>query len=354
MIRATLQNFSSSEINQLLSIIEKLSGTLDQYTLRREIGEDMLRLLNSDFIASYIWNEELGKFIDAVFLNMSPENINQYDTYYQFCDPITFQLQKKRRATPVCEVMPQRELEKTEFFNDFLMKDGLHHGINVYAYDGDLNIGDLRIWRTKNKPEYGVHEKSILDILLPYFRNAMRNAGALSDTKKTVNIWKRLLQTEKTSVFLFDEDERLKYQNASARTLKKSLNQEMYRSLFKQIESLLRGDLSHTLWGTFSLSVLLIRSQNRRRVYKTILLNPTNPKQLSRDYLKSKYGLSPREAEISLLVCKGLTDKEIASVLGNSFSTVRTHLKRIFHKIDVTTRTELVFVLIEDHVTIAF
>jgi DNA-binding CsgD family transcriptional regulator len=354
MIRATLQNLGSSEINRLLSIIEKLSGTLDQYALRREIAEDLLRLLRSDFIASYIWNEDSEKFIDVVFLNMSPENIIRYDSYYQFCDPITFKLQKKRRATPVCEVMPQKELEKTEFFNDFLMTDGLHHGINVYAYDGDVNIGDLRIWRTKNKSEYGVHEKRILDTLLPYFRNALRNARALSDTKQTVNIWKRLFQTTKTSVFLFDEEGCLNYQNASARALKSSLNQEIYKNLFKKITSLSRGDLSHTVWGAFSLSVLLIRSQNKARVYKAILLHPTNPTRLSRDYLQGKYGLSPREAEISLLVCKGLTDKEIASVLGNSFSTVRTHLKRIFHKVDVTTRTEMFFVLIEDHVTIAF
>ena len=86
-----------------------------------------------------------------VFLNMSPDNLARYEEYYQFRDPITPVLQKRRRATLVREVMPQDELEKTEFFNDFLIQDGLHHGINVYAYDGDLNIGDLRIWRGKGR-----------------------------------------------------------------------------------------------------------------------------------------------------------------------------------------------------------
>lgn len=354
MTNTTLNHFSSSEINQLLSIIKKLSETLDKYTLRKEIAEDLLRLLHSDFIASYIWNGEQGKFMNGIFLNMSSENISRYDNYYQFCDPITFQLQKRRKATLVCDVMPQRDLEKTEFFNDFLMVDGLHHGINVYAYDGNVNIGDLRIWRTKNRPKYGLHEKRILDTLLPYFRNALFNARALSDTKKNINTWKRLLETTKVSVFLFDENGHLSYQNNSARDLDSSLNRKMHKRFFDQIASLTRGDLSHTTWGPFSLSVLSTHSPYNGRACKAILVQRTNPSSLGKDYLQQKYALSPREAEISLLVCKGLTDREIASVLESSYSTVRTHIKRIFHKIDVTTRTELVFVLIEDHVTISF
>ena len=72
--------------------------------------------------------------------------------------------------------MPQKELEKTEFFNDFLMVDGLHHGINLYAYDGDLNIGDLRIWRAKGTPDFGKREVALLETIKPYFRNSLRNA----------------------------------------------------------------------------------------------------------------------------------------------------------------------------------
>jgi len=354
MTGAILQDMSSEEVSRLLSIIEKFSGTLDKYALRREIAEDLLRLLHSDFIASFIWNEDRNKFMDAVYLNMRPENIARYDVHFQFCDPITPHLQIRRRATLVYEVMHQNELEKTEFFNDFLMVDGLHHGINIYAYDGDVNIGDIRVWRAKNRPMFGVREKRILDTLLPYFRNALRNARALSETQKTINAWKRLLKTTKTSVFLFDENGHLNYQNSSARDLEGSLNEEIYKTLFERITSLSRGDLSHTLWGPFSLSVLSTRSPNRGRAYKAILVQRTNPSRLGKDYLQQKYALSPREAEISLLVCKGLTDREIASAIGSAFSTVRTHLKRIFCKIDVTTRTELVFVLIEDHVTIAF
>jgi len=103
-----LQNLTAGEIKLLFTIFEKLSASLDQDTFRKEIADDLLSLLKSDFLASFIWNQDRHVFEDTVFLNMSPENIARYDSYYQFCDPITSSLQKRRKATLVCEVMPQK------------------------------------------------------------------------------------------------------------------------------------------------------------------------------------------------------------------------------------------------------
>lgn len=52
--------------------------------------------------------------------------------------------------------------------------------------------------------------------------------------------------------------------------------------------------------------------------------------------------LTQREQEILNLISKGLSNKEVAGVLGLSPSTVRTHLEHIYAKLDVTNRTEAV------------
>jgi|SRR5689334_17692555 len=52
--------------------------------------------------------------------------------------------------------------------------------------------------------------------------------------------------------------------------------------------------------------------------------------------------LSPREQEIVRLVAKGLPNKAIAAVLEISNWTVATHLRRIFAKLEVSTRAEMV------------
>lgn len=58
--------------------------------------------------------------------------------------------------------------------------------------------------------------------------------------------------------------------------------------------------------------------------------------------IRQETGLSPREREIVRLVAKGLPNKTIADILDISQWTVATHLKRIFAKMEVRTRTEMV------------
>jgi DNA-binding NarL/FixJ family response regulator len=53
--------------------------------------------------------------------------------------------------------------------------------------------------------------------------------------------------------------------------------------------------------------------------------------------------LTPREIEILGMVAKGLTNKEISSVLGLSRLTVECHIKNIYKKLVVGSRTEAVF-----------
>ena len=50
--------------------------------------------------------------------------------------------------------------------------------------------------------------------------------------------------------------------------------------------------------------------------------------------------LSPRETEILVLVSRGLENKQIATELGISEATVKTHLKGVFNRLDVSSRAE--------------
>lgn len=54
------------------------------------------------------------------------------------------------------------------------------------------------------------------------------------------------------------------------------------------------------------------------------------------------YGLTPREKQVVDELLKGLSYKEIGSVLGISSTTVNDHLKNIYPKIGVRTKAELI------------
>jgi DNA-binding NarL/FixJ family response regulator len=54
------------------------------------------------------------------------------------------------------------------------------------------------------------------------------------------------------------------------------------------------------------------------------------------------YNLSPREKEVLKLVTQGLNNMEISQKLYISRFTVETHVKNIFHKLDIHDRPKLV------------
>jgi DNA-binding CsgD family transcriptional regulator len=59
--------------------------------------------------------------------------------------------------------------------------------------------------------------------------------------------------------------------------------------------------------------------------------------------------LSPREQAIAKLVAQGLPNKSIGNQLDISPWTVATHLRRIFAKLDVTSRTAMITKLIKEN-----
>ncbi|MDP9371422.1 MAG: LuxR C-terminal-related transcriptional regulator [Chloroflexota bacterium] len=63
---------------------------------------------------------------------------------------------------------------------------------------------------------------------------------------------------------------------------------------------------------------------------------------------KPPAALSPREREIVRLVAKGLCNKTIATVLDISTWTVATHLRRVFAKLEVNSRAEMVARALEE------
>lgn len=52
--------------------------------------------------------------------------------------------------------------------------------------------------------------------------------------------------------------------------------------------------------------------------------------------------LSPREAEVAYYLVKGLLIKEVAQILDIKTSTVMTYVKRIYNKLSVNNRAEMV------------
>jgi DNA-binding CsgD family transcriptional regulator len=165
---------TSRELALLADVFKLMADrTLPEDVLRLEVGRRMLDLLRADFLGSYVWDDAQSLFTNRVAINMSDDNLGDYERYFQYRDPLTPRLQNQRMAVRVTDVIAHEELAQTELFNDFLRRDGLHWGMNLFAWDGDTNIGDLRIWRGAHRENFSDHELAMLDLIRPAFAAAL-------------------------------------------------------------------------------------------------------------------------------------------------------------------------------------
>lgn len=111
--------------------------------------------------------------------------------------------------------------------------------------------------------------------------------------------------------------------------------EELLRQLIAQIE---RSSYPYQAQANVPEEVLDVQVNGARY---TLLRSPV-------ETLHAEVTLSPREQEIARLVANGLSNKTIATVLDISAWTVSTHLRRVFAKLEVNSRAEMVARVIND------
>lgn len=180
---------TGSDIRILSEVFAVLAEPQDEHALRVYMGEQLSLVLGADYYASYLWSEVAHCFTGRVALNMSDANLSSYELYYQFHDPITHRLRERGEPTLVTEILPQEELIKTEFWNDFLRHDGLYWGLNLHVRVAGECTGDLRIWRDRRRQNFDERELEILRLIAPAFRQALRRTARASLAPGGVPLW---------------------------------------------------------------------------------------------------------------------------------------------------------------------
>ncbi len=152
------------------------------------------------------------------------------------------------------------------------------------------------------------------------------------------------------AVFVFHRT-RVLYQNDAASTLRARLQKEYQADLIVMLrDHLLRiGDIDPAVPPP---AVTLLTDARGEPLYVHVLPfgDGSDPHVavsvrelgIEREAFARRYGLSPREAEVAELVLRGYPNPVIASTLGIAPTTTKRHLTRIFDKIGVDSRTQLV------------
>jgi DNA-binding CsgD family transcriptional regulator len=106
--------------------------------------------------------------------------------------------------------------------------------------------------------------------------------------------------------------------------------------LFKHIAF----QLTHLSYAAFSVMTFVDLASGYFKHY-SIELNITH----DNDALKNRFALSDREMEVTVLLAKGLPYRSICEQLHISENTVKSHIKRIYKKLGVSNKLQMVNLL---------
>jgi DNA-binding CsgD family transcriptional regulator len=174
---------TATQTRQLSALLATLTEPGDAASLRQRLCEPLAQLLNADYVASLVWDEGTQRFGQGVCCHADAGHLRAYEAQYQFSDPIAPLLHARRYPTLFSQVIPQRELVNSAFFDRFLNAGSMYWGVNLYAHNGQQDVGDLRIWRGRSKHNFDSNELEILRTLYPCLVNALTGAQIASTSK---------------------------------------------------------------------------------------------------------------------------------------------------------------------------
>jgi DNA-binding CsgD family transcriptional regulator len=169
--------YVSSQNSQILAkTLAVLCTPTNSFQLRQNLVNVVAQLLNADYVASFVWKDADASFIEGVSSSHNIAHLRQYESHFQFDDPIAPRLRSLRIPTLVSRVIPQKQLVNSEFFDRFLDVESMYWGMNIFAHNGFKDIGDLRIWRSKGKKDFSHNELAMMQMLYPGIVSALNRA----------------------------------------------------------------------------------------------------------------------------------------------------------------------------------
>ncbi len=177
---------SSSQSRKLSVVFELLTSLGAQpcsaAALRQKLVNPLADLLQADYVASLVWDDDTRRYKEGVCVRGDPEQLLLYESRYQFFDPIAPKLHRLLYPTRVSQVIAQSNLIGSDFYQEFLDPGAMYWGLNIFAHNGVNDVGDFRIWRARSKSDFDDHEIEMLRFLYPSLVNALSSAATFEST----------------------------------------------------------------------------------------------------------------------------------------------------------------------------
>lgn len=338
--------------NTSAEIIRLCHSALDSRTLRTEVLKSLRKVIPFDYIFFSTTDPSTQLFTSAVTdetptwaLLQFLENEFLHDDFNQFRT-----LLKNHQPTGVLSEQTQHELHRSQRYRDILEPLALGDEMRAVFITNALCWGTLCLHRVRGTPEYTTAEATFLARLTPHIADGLRKAQLLNTTSSAT-------PPDEPGILVMSEDYSVVSMNAAAaywvaelaeaeKAHKHALPHTVMNAgtRLQMVERGMVGSLPvtpkirvHTPSGHW-LTLYASRLGSLGQI--AILFEPAQPAEIA-PLLLQAYNLTKREGEVTHLVLRGQSTKDIAVTLQISLNTVQDHLKAIFEKVNVSSRREL-------------
>jgi DNA-binding CsgD family transcriptional regulator len=268
------------------------------------------------------------------------------------------------------ELCPRPLLERSEFYNDYLLRLGGVYSIGAVIKLEENRAPTITGLRGRRKSQFGEPEREVARFLLPH----LTRAWTIQERLHLLSAGESVLDTLPLGVVFLAAGGSAVYWNRAAEDMFRAndgllLRNGVLSAADRSANTQLRKAIHHALspGRTPGPAAVPVPRASLRREYQilaaplrarfqqfagmpipmavALMTDPERQRPATVDLLIQMYQLTPREAALGGKLSEGKSVKQAAEELSISYETARTHLRRIFSKTGTSRQAELLVLI---------
>jgi DNA-binding CsgD family transcriptional regulator len=256
----------------------------------------------------------------------------------------------------ISDFLPRGHYRRQGIYNEVYRIMGVEDQISLALRPG----GSLLVGLSLSRKGWGFsrRDRNVLELLRPHLIQAYQNMASLSEIKARAAESDDVLERLPFGIIKLGKTGRPERITATAQALIERFFPVQERRALALPDDLLRwiriqnSDHENSLAPANSLVVQKDGSSLMVRLIhgdgQSILLLSGQNVTIRRDAALKRLGFTNREAEVMNYVIQGKTSPQIGVILSISTRTVHKHLERVFHKLNVQTRSSAITRILEE------
>ena len=357
-------------LTDVLEVISTASESLDCNLVRQKALDALFHSFSAEG-AIFFLPDGNERFTGIMIRDLDEKYAHYYKNYFHQFDPLqlTQGIYKRKRINRLEDAISYDSFQSTEYYNDFLKPQKIHHKLIVYLTAENELHGKIVLTRPKNFAHFTKREIRKAKIISPYLAHALVHNDLRKKVKLKGDLLNYIEKQSSVGMLLLNDSLQIVYKNQKAEEIFDHLKNsgsaargrdQIFsqllndcREIISRLKSCPKGGLivpkqrvinghNNTRFSVISKAFDEEPGRKGSRLFMVCIEKMSSPANINPQHLMDSFNLSKRETDVATLLFSGLKNAEIAEKLFVTEITVKKHLQSIYDKVGVNNRTSLI------------